>query len=137
LEGPAFRGVPPGGNVVARNVCYGKWLKVYWHATPAMLRLENNLTNALSAFVMTSTAPQAADFEPQPDSPAWRLGFEPLPLSRIGLYGDKLRRAPVLSPDLAGRRSTTSPYSFLQIQGLVKQVLPDPPFPLGPISTKP
>ena len=98
LEGAAFRGVPPGGNQVARNICYGKWLKVYWHATPAMLRLENNLTNALSAFVMTSTDPQAADFEPQPDSPAWRMGFEPLPLSRIGLYGDKLRRAPVLSP---------------------------------------
>ncbi len=26
-------GVPPENNVVARNVCVGKWLEVGWHAT--------------------------------------------------------------------------------------------------------
>lgn len=98
LEGAAFRGVPPGGNQVARNICYGKWLKVYWHATPAMVRLENNLTNALSSLVLTSTDPKPTDFELKPDSPAWQLGFEPLPLNRIGLYSDNLRRALVPSP---------------------------------------
>jgi hypothetical protein len=34
IEGAAFNGVPPGNNVVARNVCVGKWLHIYWHATP-------------------------------------------------------------------------------------------------------
>jgi Right handed beta helix region/GH141 insertion domain len=90
LEGAAFKGVPPEGNVVARNVCVGKWLHVYWHATPAILRLENNLTNAASSFVhLPSGRPKATDFVLRPDSPAWRLGFERIPLEQIGL-----RRAP-------------------------------------------
>ncbi len=46
ITGAAFKGVPPENNLVARNVCVGKWLHVYWHATPEMLLLENNLTNA-------------------------------------------------------------------------------------------
>ena len=51
IEGDAFKGVPPENNLVARNVCVGKWLNVYWHATGEMLRLEDNLTNAAASFV--------------------------------------------------------------------------------------
>jgi hypothetical protein len=92
IEGAAFKGVPPEGNVVARNICVGKWLNVYWHATPAMLRLENNLTNAASSFVRPPGEPaQAKDFALRRDSPAWKLGFQPVPLDKIGLYRDELR----------------------------------------------
>ena len=56
IEGAAFKGVPPEDNVVARNVCVGKWLHVYWHATPEMLLLDNNLTNAITSFIASLTA---------------------------------------------------------------------------------
>ena len=92
IDGAAFKGVPPENNVVARNVCVGKWLNVYWHATPEMLRLENNLTNAASSFVRPpGDPPRARDFALRRDSPAWKLGFQPIPFDKIGLYRDKLR----------------------------------------------
>ncbi len=92
VEGSAFKGVPPENNLVARNICVGKWLNVYWHATPAMLRLENNLTNAASTFVnLPNAGVKATDFAIKDDSPAWKLGFQPVPLDKIGLYRDELR----------------------------------------------
>jgi hypothetical protein len=85
IIGDAFTGVPPENNVVARNVCVGKWLKVYWHATLPMLRLENNLTNINPRFVGEPGEPvRAKDFALQADSPAWKLGFEKIPVERIG-----------------------------------------------------
>jgi hypothetical protein len=94
ITGAAFKGVPPENNVVARNICVGKWLKEYWHATPGTLLLENNLTNAASSFVRPPGDPaQVRDFALRPDSPAWKLGFQPIPLDKIGLYRDDLRSA--------------------------------------------
>jgi hypothetical protein len=85
LEGDTFKGVPPESNVVARNICVGKWLNVYWHATMPMLRLENNLTNTNPHFVgEPSDQARAKDFALQPDSPAWKLGFEKIPVEEIG-----------------------------------------------------
>ena len=92
VEGAAFKGVPPEGDVVARNICVGKWLNIYWHASPAMLSLENNLTNAASSFVhLPNDGVKATDFVIKDDSPAWKLGFQPIPLDKIGLYRDELR----------------------------------------------
>ena len=86
IEGSAFRGVPPEGNVIARNVCVGKWLKVNWHAAPGLLRLENNLTNAIASFVKPpGDQAEARDFALRPGSPAWGLGFRRIPLEEIGL----------------------------------------------------
>jgi hypothetical protein len=92
IEGAAFKGVPPENNVVERNICVGKWLKEYWHATPGRLLVENNLTNAASSFVRPpGDAARATDFALRRDSPAWRLGFQPIPLDKIGPYRDDLR----------------------------------------------
>ena len=92
IEGVAFKGVPPENNVVAQNICVGKWLKEYWHAAPGMLRLENNLTNAATSFIRQPGDPaRATDFALQRKSPAWKLGFQPLPFEKIGLYRDELR----------------------------------------------
>jgi hypothetical protein len=94
IEGTAFQGVPPENNFVARNVCVGKWLKEYWHATPGMLRVENNVTNASSQFVRPlAEPPKATDFVLKRSSPARKLGFQQIPVSKIGLYHDKLRTA--------------------------------------------
>lgn len=85
IEGDSFKGVPPEHNVVARNIAVGKWLNVYWHAKPEMLRLENNLTNADPRFVgQPGDKARASDFALQPDSPAWQLGFERIPVEKIG-----------------------------------------------------
>jgi hypothetical protein len=92
--GADFKGVPPENNVVARNICVGKWLKEYWHATPGTLLLENNLANAASSFVRSPGDPaQVKDFALRPDSPAWNLGFQAIPFDKIGLYRDELRAA--------------------------------------------
>ncbi len=102
ITGDAFKGVPPEDNVVERNVCVGKWLHVYWHATPEMLRIDNNLTNAASSFVHPPSTPaRAEDFALRSDSPAWKLGFQPIPLEKIGLYRDDLRAA-LPDPDAKG-----------------------------------
>lgn len=94
LTGEAFRGVPPEGNVVARNVCVGKWLNVYWHATKAMLSLEGNVATPDAGFVASiGDDPRAEDFALRADSPAWAAGFRALPLSSIGLRDDEVRRS--------------------------------------------
>jgi hypothetical protein len=92
IEGDAFTGVPPEGNVITRNVCAGKWLDVGWHATPQMLQVENNLTNAETSFVQRpGDQSKPTDFALKKDSPAWQLGFQKIPLTEIGLYRDELR----------------------------------------------
>ncbi len=94
MTGEAFKGVPPDDNRIARNVAVGKWLEAGWHATSAMLHLENNLTNAASSLVSTPhDQSRAADFELRKDSPAWALGFRRIPVEQIGLREDELRRA--------------------------------------------
>jgi hypothetical protein len=100
IEGAAFKGVPPVNNLVARNVCVGKWLNVYWHAATNMLRLENNFISTNPHFVgQPGDTARPADFALQPNSTAWNLGFKELPLTDIGLHEDELRKAlPAPSP---------------------------------------
>ena len=97
-EGPAitseaFKGLPADDNVVARNVCVGKWVEVGWHATANTLRLENNLTNAAPSLVaLPNDQSRATDFALKKNSPAWALGFQRIPVEKIGLREDELRR---------------------------------------------
>jgi hypothetical protein len=93
VTGPAFRGVPPENNWIARNVCVGKWLEAGWNAEPQMLRLENNLTNASSSLRFRPKEQSlATEFELTKESPAWAMGFRRIPLDQIGLRLDDLRR---------------------------------------------
>jgi hypothetical protein len=60
-----------------------------------MLLLENNLTNAAASFVSPpGEATHAKDFTLRRDSPAWKMGFQPIPLDKIGLYRDDFRAGP-------------------------------------------
>lgn len=94
IKGDAFKGVPPEGNVVEHNVCVGKWVREVWNARAGTLQLTGNLTNAAASFARPpGEPPRAADFALRRDSPAWKLGFQKLPLDRIGLYRDKVRRS--------------------------------------------
>jgi hypothetical protein len=81
-------GVPPENNRVVRNICVGKWAETVWHARPEWLTQQDNLVGADPRFV----APAKQDFRLQPDSPAWALGFQRIPVEKIGPQPDELRR---------------------------------------------
>jgi hypothetical protein len=77
--------VPPEGNVIARNLCVGgRWLDIVWGAEARHLQLGENLVDADLRFV----APAQGDFRLREDSPAWAIGFAPIPFETIGLVPD-------------------------------------------------
>ncbi|HVY68570.1 MAG TPA: right-handed parallel beta-helix repeat-containing protein [Verrucomicrobiae bacterium] len=84
----AGAGVPPEHNVVARNICVGKWLDLGWHAESRWLDQHDNFTGSDPKFV----APARFDFRLQKDSPARALGFKEIPVRQIGLQTDEYRR---------------------------------------------
>jgi hypothetical protein len=89
ITGPAFKGVAPEGNVIARNVCVGKWFEAGWHATsePSQFDLRDNYitTNLNELLPALPSNPQATSFKLDPASPLWRIGFKPIPLGQIGI----------------------------------------------------
>jgi hypothetical protein len=81
-------GIPPAGNIVARNICAGgEWLNVGWHATRGMLDLRANWVGSDPGFV----DPDKMNFELRPDSLAWQTGFERIPVAEIGVHDDEFR----------------------------------------------
>lgn len=73
------------------------WLNVTWHARPDHLQLQDNWVGDDPGFVRPITdaavAAVAADFDLRPEAPAWKVGFERLPVERMGLQADDpLRR---------------------------------------------
>ncbi len=82
----------PKGNVVARNVCSGgKWDGVHEAARPYVTFSDNCLT---ADPLFEETSPQT--FELSDDSPAYKIGFEPIPFERIGLFEDEHRTEVVI-----------------------------------------
>lgn len=77
----------PHGNVVARNICVGgKWEEVEGKARPGVLFVDN-LVGEDPHFVDATKE----NFQLKSDSPAFKLGFQRLPIEKIGLYKDALR----------------------------------------------
>ncbi len=85
VTGPGFKGVPPDGNVVARNVAVGKWLDLGWNAKPEMFDVRDNYSTTDPAQVLPG-------FQLPKDSPAWKLGFKPIAFDQIGLRRDADRQ---------------------------------------------
>ncbi|MHB0960251.1 MAG: right-handed parallel beta-helix repeat-containing protein [Pirellulaceae bacterium] len=81
-------GVPPEDNVVARNICVGKWLEVGWHASESWLKLENNFVGEDPGFM----APEKMDFRLKPNAAPLQQGFENIPCDQIGLRTDEYRK---------------------------------------------
>ena len=84
----AFKGIPAENNLVTRNVCVGKWLELGWHARTNDFVATDNFTTGDPGFV--DAAKQ--NFALRPDSPAIRLGIQPVPFDRIGLREGPERR---------------------------------------------
>ena len=76
----------PKYNVVRRNISWGgAWLDVEERAEP-LIAFEQNLVDRDPRFVGDVRAPGATalDFRLRPDSPALEVGFEQIPVDKIG-----------------------------------------------------
>jgi hypothetical protein len=72
----------PKGNVMARNICWGgPWGWTQAEALP-LVKFENNLIDSDPRFA--GKPPE--DYRLADDSPAYQLGFQPIPLDKIGVY---------------------------------------------------
>ncbi len=75
-------------NVVQRNICVGgKWLDLHNGLTDKVVTIKDNLVNEDPLFVDAAKY----DFRLHANSPAFKLGFKPIPMEKIGLYQDELR----------------------------------------------
>jgi hypothetical protein len=79
ITGAAFQGVPPANNLIARNVCVGKWLDLGWHAKADMFDVRDNFVTADTNQVAVGSAFRLAQ-----NSPAWKFGFQRIPFEEIG-----------------------------------------------------
>ena len=78
----------PRGNRIERNISYeSKWMDLPG-TDPALLTEANNWTEGDPGFV--DAAHQ--NFEIRSDSGVWDLGFEALPLEKMGLQVDESRK---------------------------------------------
>ncbi|HJN15381.1 MAG TPA: hypothetical protein QGH10_07825, partial [Armatimonadota bacterium] len=77
----------PEGNVIARNIHWGgRWDEIEAKARP-MVELTDNLVDVDPKFVNA----KKLDFALRKNSPAWGIGFDPIPVDEIGLYADEDR----------------------------------------------
>jgi hypothetical protein len=88
ITGKNFKGIPPEGNIIATNVCFGPWKEITEFADEKIFDIRNNyVTDDLSKV----GAPETGFLIPS-GSPAWTTGFKPIPFSEIGLYRDSYRK---------------------------------------------
>jgi len=82
----------PKDNVISRNICIGGAWDVFSLSNAndfvrKLVKMEDNLTEGDPGLV----APAQGDFRLKEDSPALKLGFQPIPLDKIGPYPDGYR----------------------------------------------
>jgi len=77
----------PEGNMIRRNIFFGgTWNDINSQAKP-YVTLEDNFVDEDPHFVDYETG----NFQLRDDSPAYRIGFQRIPIDRIGLYNDPRR----------------------------------------------
>lgn len=77
----------PKNLLVTRNICVGgKWDTIENKAQPGVT-FKDNLLNQDPLFVDA----KKHNYNLKPNSPAWKLGFQPIPFDKIGLYKDPMR----------------------------------------------
>jgi hypothetical protein len=77
----------PVGNLIAHNICVrGRWGDFETAAKP-LVTFQDNVLDQDPRFV----DPEHHNFQLKDDSPAYKLGFERIPLDKIGLYASPQR----------------------------------------------
>ncbi|NOZ40279.1 MAG: right-handed parallel beta-helix repeat-containing protein [Planctomycetes bacterium] len=80
------------GNQILRNISVGgRWLDLHNGLTDKVVTLQKNLVDVDPHFVDSRHGKYAL----RSDSPALQLGFQPLPIDKMGLYQDENRASPV------------------------------------------
>jgi hypothetical protein len=75
-------GVPPENDVLARNICVGgKWLDNGWNCPKDQPRQVDNLVGQDPQFIDAA----GGNFQLKDGSPAWKLGFQKIPIEALGL----------------------------------------------------
>jgi len=88
ITGKDFKGIPPEGNVIVTNVCFGPWKEITEFADEKIFDIRNNyITDDLNKVGTPETG-----FIIPSDSPVWKTGFKPIPFNEIGLYSDHYRK---------------------------------------------
>ncbi|NOY82499.1 MAG: hypothetical protein GXP31_15985, partial [Kiritimatiellaeota bacterium] len=73
----------PKGNIIRRNIAVGeRWNDISGRAR-TFVKIEDDLLDADPRFV-DPEHPERAEYRLRPDSPAWKVGFKPIPFSEIG-----------------------------------------------------
>ncbi|NLO73519.1 MAG: right-handed parallel beta-helix repeat-containing protein [candidate division WS1 bacterium] len=81
--GAPQEGIPPANDVVIHNLSVGgRWLSASWlPPEPGAVEFRDNLVDEDPHFI----APERLDFRLREDSPAFALGFKPIPFEKIGI----------------------------------------------------
>jgi hypothetical protein len=88
ITGNDFKGIPPEGNVIAHNTCFGDWKEIAWFADEKIFDIRDNyVTEDLSRIGGPGTG-----FRFPENSPALKTGFKMIPFSQIGLQADEDRK---------------------------------------------
>ena len=109
----------PVGSVIARNICVGgRWIDLDGRAKP-YVTFTDNLLDQDPLFVDAAHG----NFRLKAESPAFKLGFLALPLSKMGLYQDELRASwpvqseirPMTTPPAVTTAKPASPSPVYQV----------------------
>lgn len=87
-------------NIIRRNICVGgKWLELHDGLDEQTVTVQENWVDRDPGFVDAVRQ----DFRLREDSPVFKLGFEPIPFEKIGLYQDEFRASwpPPPRPDIS------------------------------------
>jgi len=83
---PEQDGIPPEGNFITRNIFVGgEAFEITWHATAELQTIEDNLLDTDPRFVDAARL----NFQLRDDSPAYKIGFQRIPVEEIGLLRDE------------------------------------------------
>lgn len=78
----------PKGNKIIRNISVGgRWIDLYDNLTDQIVTIRDNIVDGDAGVEVTPKGVRL-----RKDSPAFKIGFQPIPVEKIGLYRDAYRK---------------------------------------------